>query len=117
MFNLTVRWKKDGVALSKVFESYENTSKEAMKDVIDQLFEILSYTPVQIGFWFEHESSSSYQILKCKSKKNYLSIEHAQADANSLNRKRATNLPKEAPYKCPFCTFWHVGAKKYPTGK
>jgi hypothetical protein len=117
MFHLTARWKResDTKILIKTFESHEDTPKEAIHDVVDQLFAGLAYKPDTISFRFEEEPSRAYQQLRgCTGKKDYFDLAKAQADADSMNRNRRADQPKEAPYKCEFCRRIHVGASKFP---
>jgi hypothetical protein len=115
MFHVNARWQQqDEKWFSKTFESHEDTSKEALKDVTDQLFTMVSGTPLMVTFRFEEEPSAAYRQLRgCTSKKNYHSEQAAQIDADAMNRKRDPALPKEVPYKCEFCRMWHVGASKF----
>jgi len=115
MFTISVRWSVSrGKPLYKTFESHEGTSQKAIKDVTDQLFESLSYTPDALSFEFQPEPSPQFQKLRgCTCKKNYFTEGAAQTDADAINKTRAKHLPKEAAYKCQFCKFWHVGASKW----
>lgn len=115
MFHINARWQQqDGKWLTKTFESFEDTPKEAVRDVTDQLFDSIAGTPALLTFKFEEEPSAAYQQLRgCTSKKNYHSELVAQYDADAMNKNRNPLLPKEAPYKCGFCHMWHVGAEKF----
>ena len=119
----------DGSYTTKQYQAPGETIQAAMKNVLDQVFKTLQYTPERLEFRPQRRISQTEEVnfddwspeykrfRSCSVKKPYVIEAHASADAKSMNRTRKPELPEEKVYKCAYCGFFHVGSLKLPLPK